>query len=136
MPHADLVMHLSSNLYVVSVLELWNSGTEHLESNRTQYTVLPANKRRLLYSLAGSDTTAIVLRACFYYLLKNPRCYTKLVAEIDEADASGRLSRFVSHDESLRLRYLYVTSSYSVSSVELLFPFPFLFWFCSFQTKL
>ncbi|KAL6252615.1 hypothetical protein RBB50_000334 [Rhinocladiella similis] len=69
MPHADLVMHLSSNL------------------------------------LAGSDTTAIVLRACFYYLLKNPRCYTKLVAEIDEADASGRLSRFVSHDESLRLRY-------------------------------
>ncbi|KIW43694.1 uncharacterized protein PV06_04770 [Exophiala oligosperma] len=69
MPHADLVMHLSSNL------------------------------------LAGSDTTAIVLRACFYYLLKNPRCYTKLVAEIDEADASGRLSRFVSHEESLRLRY-------------------------------
>lgn len=56
--------------------------------------------------LAGSDTTAIGLRSAFYYLIKNPRCYDKARAEIDQADADGRLSEHVSYDECLKLPYL------------------------------
>ncbi|PVH68975.1 cytochrome P450 [Cadophora sp. DSE1049] len=56
--------------------------------------------------LAGADTTAISLRACFYYLIKNPRCYDKLVAEILDAERNGLLSKSVSYDECLRLPYL------------------------------
>ncbi|KAK4065660.1 hypothetical protein Trihar35433_7780 [Trichoderma harzianum] len=33
---------------------------------------------------AGSETTAISLSAVFYYLLKNPRCLSKLLEEIDK----------------------------------------------------
>ena len=38
--------------------------------------------------MAGSDTTAITLRACFYYLMKNPTALAKCHAEIDAASAS------------------------------------------------
>lgn len=47
---------------------------------------------------AGSDTTAIALRAIIYYLCKNPSCLSKLVKEID--DNEYRLSEFVSYKES------------------------------------
>jgi cytochrome P450 len=56
--------------------------------------------------LAGSDTTAIGLRSAFYFLIKNPRCYAKARAEIDRADAEGRLSEHISYDECLKLPYL------------------------------
>ncbi|KAK3182230.1 Cytochrome p-450 [Lecanicillium sp. MT-2017a] len=56
--------------------------------------------------LAGSDTTAISLRAVFYYLIKNPRCYEILQAEIDAADRNGKLSKHVSYAECLQLPYL------------------------------
>lgn len=35
--------------------------------------------------LGGADTTAIVMKAIFYYLLKNPSVKTKLVAELQSA---------------------------------------------------
>lgn len=41
--------------------------------------------------IAGSDSTAISLSGVFYYLLKNPRVYKRLQAEIDAADAAGEL---------------------------------------------
>ncbi|KAL0262176.1 hypothetical protein SLS55_003615 [Diplodia seriata] len=41
---------------------------------------------------AGSDTTAIALRAILYFLLKNPRVMRALVAEIDGADAAGQFA--------------------------------------------
>jgi cytochrome P450 len=40
---------------------------------------------------AGSDTTAVLLSAFFYLLLKHPRVYEKLQIEIDGAVAEGRL---------------------------------------------
>lgn len=49
---------------------------------------------------AGSDTTAIALRAVFYYLLKNPTKMQKLVLEIDSAFGSGQLSQPISFQES------------------------------------
>ncbi|KAK7531523.1 putative cytochrome P450 oxidoreductase [Phyllosticta citribraziliensis] len=50
--------------------------------------------------LAGSDTTAIALRAIFYYLLKTPPKLAKLVAHIDAADAAGLLSNPVTFREA------------------------------------
>ncbi|PMD29718.1 cytochrome P450 [Hyaloscypha variabilis F] len=58
--------------------------------------------------LAGSDTTAISLRAILYYLVKTPTSYKRLQEEIDAADRAGKLSEFVSYGESLELEYLQV----------------------------
>ncbi|PVH73614.1 cytochrome P450 [Cadophora sp. DSE1049] len=58
--------------------------------------------------LAGSDTTAISLRAILYYIIKTPKSYERLQSEIDEADRAGKLSEFVTYGESLELEYLQV----------------------------
>lgn len=56
---------------------------------------------------AGSDTTAIALRAIIYFLLRHPRIMNKAVAEIDEADRRGSLTTPVSYRESTtQLPYL------------------------------
>ncbi|KAI4115933.1 MAG: hypothetical protein LQ338_007787, partial [Usnochroma carphineum] len=61
-------------------------------------------------AFAGSDTTAISLAAIFYYLIKTPDCYRKLLEEIDGAVISGliedRPNGIVSWTESQRLPYL------------------------------
>lgn len=49
---------------------------------------------------AGSDTTAIAIRAVLYHLLKNPDKMRKVVKEIDDAAAEGKLSQPVSFKES------------------------------------
>ena len=56
--------------------------------------------------LAGSDTTAISLRAVLYHLVKNPRAYHALRAEIDAFDARGDLSPVPTFAQSLRMTYL------------------------------
>jgi cytochrome P450 len=50
---------------------------------------------------AGSDTTAIVLRAVIYFLCKNPEAMTKVVDELDAADRGGLLSNPVAYKEAL-----------------------------------
>lgn len=61
-------------------------------------------------AFAGSDTTAISLSAVFYYLAKNPQCYTKLLEELDVAVANGtiedRPTGLISWSESQKLPYL------------------------------
>ncbi|KAL6251758.1 hypothetical protein RBB50_001968 [Rhinocladiella similis] len=54
---------------------------------------------------AGSDTTAISLRALFYYLCKNPRTYNRLVDEILAFDDRGELSEYVTYSEAQRMPY-------------------------------
>lgn len=54
---------------------------------------------------AGSDTTAISLRAIFYYLCRTPSAHAKLLAEIDQADREGRLSDPVTFAEAQELKY-------------------------------
>ncbi|KAF3387658.1 Cytochrome P450 monooxygenase mpaDE [Penicillium rolfsii] len=49
---------------------------------------------------AGSDTTAIALRAIIYFLLRNPKTMDKVVREIDEADGLGHLSSPISYRET------------------------------------
>lgn len=56
---------------------------------------------------AGSDTTAIALRAIFYFLLKNPAKMKKLVRQINEADVGRHLSNPISYKEAItHLPYL------------------------------
>ncbi|GKT70702.1 P450 monooxygenase [Colletotrichum tofieldiae] len=56
--------------------------------------------------LAGSDTTAISLRATFYYVIRDERIYRKLQEEIDAFQAAGKLSPIITYGESLRMEYL------------------------------
>ncbi|KAJ4420104.1 hypothetical protein N0V82_004551 [Gnomoniopsis sp. IMI 355080] len=42
---------------------------------------------------AGSDTTAITLRAIFYHLLKNPSAMEKLTSELARESKAGRFTR-------------------------------------------
>lgn len=59
---------------------------------------------------AGSETTAISLSAVFYFLVKHPEVYTKLMQELDEAAANGaieeRAGKTVSWPEAQKLPYL------------------------------
>ena len=61
-------------------------------------------------AFAGSETTGISLAAIFYYLLKNPPCYQRLMEEIDTAVSShmirDRSTRLVSWADSQKLSYL------------------------------
>jgi cytochrome P450 len=50
---------------------------------------------------AGSDTTAIALRATIYFLIKNPDKMRKTVDEIDAADNQGKLGNPISYKESI-----------------------------------
>ena len=54
---------------------------------------------------AGSDTTAISLRAFFYYLCKNPDKYKKCVDEILDFDARGEFSEYITYYEAQRMPY-------------------------------
>lgn len=59
--------------------------------------------------IAGSDSTAISLSGAFYYLLKNPCVYEKLMIEIDAASAAGALPStdgVVSFSAANKLKYL------------------------------
>ena len=56
--------------------------------------------------LAGSDTTAISTRAFSYYLLKNPVCKKRLVAEIDEHKEKGRLVEPITLEQTKNMPYL------------------------------
>ena len=61
-------------------------------------------------AFAGSETTAISLAAVFYYLLRNRHCLDKLLREIDDAVANGKLEAredgLTSWSESQSLPYL------------------------------
>ncbi|KAK4943603.1 hypothetical protein LTR10_016898 [Elasticomyces elasticus] len=55
---------------------------------------------------AGSDTTAISLRSMIYYLLKNPHCLKKLVAEVDEQTEGLLRQTVVTYDQANKMPYL------------------------------
>lgn len=59
---------------------------------------------------AGSETTAISLSAVFYFLVKHPQVYAKLMQELDTAAADGtieeRADKTVSWPEAQKLPYL------------------------------
>ncbi|KAL1792308.1 hypothetical protein ACET3X_008815 [Alternaria dauci] len=74
-----------------------------MDANKKDPTFI-SNERVLALTVAnvfaGSDTTAITLRAIFYYLLRNPESMKKLIAEVDDAEG------LISWEESRGLPYL------------------------------
>ncbi|KAJ9606160.1 hypothetical protein H2200_009121 [Cladophialophora chaetospira] len=58
---------------------------------------------------AGSDTTAIVLRSCFYYLMKSPEVHRQVVEELDQAASRNELSSPIQYGEASRLPLLGAT---------------------------
>jgi cytochrome P450 len=71
-----------------------------LYSPFTSPSINPANISQSTNVFAGSDTTAIALRAIIYLLLRNPSKLQKLLEQIDTADAAGLLSNPVSYKET------------------------------------
>ena len=55
---------------------------------------------------AGSDTTAIMLRAVLYFLIKHPASLDKLLSELARARKASRLSEVVTWEEARALPYL------------------------------
>ena len=55
---------------------------------------------------AGSDTTAVSIRAILYYLLKCPEYKMRLVEEIDERRKQGKLSDVAKLEEAKEMPYL------------------------------
>lgn len=83
----DVVVHLSTNV----------RKTVHLNVSHTK---CPSQV------FAGSDTTAIALRAILYFLMKNPDKMQKLQQEIEDAQNTGNLSDPISDKEARALPYL------------------------------
>jgi hypothetical protein len=61
-----------------------------------------------LSSAAGSDTTAVTLRAFVYYMVKNPTVRKKLQEEIDEAVGRGQLDFPCKYADAVKLEYFQV----------------------------
>ena len=65
-----------------------------------------ASGEALLQVVAGSDTTATVLRTVMLGLLTNPTAYRKLQAEIDTGIAAGQISSPITDAEARQMPYL------------------------------
>lgn len=76
--------------------------------------------------MAGSDTTAIIFRTIFYYLLRHPWVMEKLVREIDHANEASLLGSIVSYKEAMtHLPYLRAVIKEGMRihpSVAMMFP--------------
>jgi cytochrome P450 len=60
----------------------------------------------LIQIIAGSDTTATIIRVAMLYLMSTPRAYRALQAEIDAGIRSGRVSSPVTSAEAQDMPYL------------------------------
>jgi cytochrome P450 len=57
-------------------------------------------------SFAGSDTTAITLRAILYLLVKHPEAYEKLRDEVDAFETDGKFTESVPFGAGNEMPYL------------------------------
>ncbi|KAK7726292.1 hypothetical protein SLS57_003378 [Botryosphaeria dothidea] len=55
---------------------------------------------------AGSDTTAITLSGCMYYLLRTPAAFEKLRAEVDGKAAAGEITDPITYTQAQDMPYL------------------------------
>lgn len=56
--------------------------------------------------MAGSDTSATIIRAAFLNILTSPSILAKLRSEIDEGIANGQISSPIKDSEARKLTYL------------------------------
>lgn len=74
--------------------------------------------------MAGADSTAIAMRAIFYFLMKDPQRLAKVRKEVDDAYSNGTLSSPAQYGQSATLPYLMAV----IKEATRLFP--------SFQTSM
>lgn len=80
-------------------------GVHHLNPEKMTTTDVMVHLSANVF--AGSDTTAIALRAIIYFLLRNPSVMAKVQTEIGNATREGKLSDPISYRESMmHLPYL------------------------------
>ncbi|OBT43106.1 hypothetical protein VE00_05490 [Pseudogymnoascus sp. WSF 3629] len=60
----------------------------------------------LIFFVGAVNTNSASLRACFYYLVKTPYTYAKLVKELQDADTKDLLSEPLSFTQGQKLLYL------------------------------
>ncbi|KAF2431683.1 cytochrome P450, partial [Tothia fuscella] len=65
-----------------------------------------AESETVLQIMAGSDTSATVIRVVFLYLITSPHMMSKLRAELDAGIKSGQISSPISDTEARKLPYL------------------------------
>ncbi|KAH8808618.1 cytochrome P450 [Xylogone sp. PMI_703] len=75
-------------------IDIKNNSPEMLDDNGIVGSLL-------INLLAGSDTTAILLRSIVYHVLKNPKVYKRLQRELDGAG----LKFPIAYDDSIKLLY-------------------------------
>jgi cytochrome P450 len=56
--------------------------------------------------MAGSDTSATIIRVVFLYLMTSPSMQTKVRAEIDDGIKNGQISSPIKDSEARNLTYL------------------------------
>ncbi|RSL38052.1 hypothetical protein CEP53_015224 [Fusarium sp. AF-6] len=99
-PHLATLLHPSPQ----ALLTNGHGFQKCVSKNPTRRKSIQADQtswRGYELKLAGSDTTAISLRATFYYLLKNPNTYVKLQQEVDDFDARGEPPDHATYAECL-----------------------------------
>ncbi|KAL5337428.1 cytochrome P450 [Aspergillus crustosus] len=79
-----------------------------VRGRRTDFDVPEIQVESLGAIFAGSDTTAITIRAILYYLMKTPSAaYNKLMTELDTADRNGQLNQpHIQYSQAIKLPYL------------------------------
>jgi len=68
--------------------------------------------------IAGSDTSAGVIKATILYVMTTPRVYSRLQAEIDEAINAGNVSTPITLAEAKQLSYLQASYCPKAGSVQ------------------
>lgn len=82
--------------------QLWDIAEK---GEKTSFKKTDIEQEAWVALIAGAETTAIALRAIFYYLMKNPAVLRRVVEEIDAAAEQGELSDPVQHAQANKLPY-------------------------------
>ncbi|KAG4288531.1 hypothetical protein FPRO06_06183 [Fusarium proliferatum] len=76
-----------------------------IAASKNGFTLADVATEAWVSLFAGSDTTAIAMRAILFNIIRNPKVYERLLAEIDQASAEGRLSNPAKYSEAIKLPY-------------------------------
>lgn len=78
----------------------------------------------MLSLVAGSETTASVMRITFLYLISSPTIYNKLKATVKEVVSSGTVAEPISYEMAREIPYLRV----SLTTATVVFQFDTKHW--------
>ncbi|KAF5616785.1 cytochrome P450 monooxygenase oxidoreductase [Fusarium tjaetaba] len=77
----------------------------NIAGSKDDFTLADVATEAWVSLFAGSDTTAIAMRAILFHIIRSPKVYERLLAEIDQASAQGLLSNPANYSEAIKLPY-------------------------------